>query len=332
MKYLITILTLLMSSHELLSQLIIHESQYENYPDSIRHVYGISGYSCLEGDYSIEQDGFKIDLCVFENNLPDQWVNIFGINVPNPSGASQYEVQTFTNMFEIQEGGCVSGNPGFLDSSNYIVDIDMLNNEYLGLDVENKGLDAIYLSQHSIDTIKVLLGSYNYLGSLIDQTVNSDLENEISLDVCCVLDEDGFPGINIIECLIPVDENILNYLLKINLYNHDSILECSFDDSLIIDFIHIPFNNPITSSIESNHLNDSGLFEVFPNPANDLLNIKRNISAPSELTILNNLGQTISTHLLQSQESKIDCSGLAPGVYYLQIGSQSVQKLLVTSN
>ena len=90
------------------------------------------------------------------------------------------------------------------------------------------------------------------------------------------------------------------------------------------------------TSIENNGVNFG--FELFPNPASDLLNIKTQAydGKEIEMSIVSidgkNLFQTTTFQVLDGETHSIDISGLPPGLFFVKLKSgkyQSVKKLVV---
>lgn len=70
-------------------------------------------------------------------------------------------------------------------------------------------------------------------------------------------------------------------------------------------------------------------FDVYPNPASEVLNIrmKNNLSLEN-VTVYNNLGQIVKT----AQQNTIDVSTFSPGVYFVEITTnqgKAVKKVIV---
>ncbi len=56
---------------------------------------------------------------------------------------------------------------------------------------------------------------------------------------------------------------------------------------------------------------------IYPNPANNLVNIKTTNGAYSSASIINTLGQLLLEQTLQATDTSIDIQSLAPGIYYI---------------
>lgn len=76
-------------------------------------------------------------------------------------------------------------------------------------------------------------------------------------------------------------------------------------------------------------------FEVYPNPAENIVNIRvQDLQNPKgyELRLLNSLGQIVKTLRMGSTQSSIDLNGLSNGVYFVQLnwnGGSLSKKLIV---
>jgi hypothetical protein len=74
---------------------------------------------------------------------------------------------------------------------------------------------------------------------------------------------------------------------------------------------------------------------VFPNPATEQLTIivgEHYRMSNNECRILNTAGQLVYTSTINSQQSTIDVSNLASGIYFVQVvmdGKVSVKKVVV---
>jgi hypothetical protein len=71
---------------------------------------------------------------------------------------------------------------------------------------------------------------------------------------------------------------------------------------------------------------------IYPNPANGMFTIES--PADMEVTLLNELGQVISTYnLTQQNERKIKVSGIAEGVYFIKGSNGSLtvhERIIIT--
>lgn len=90
-----------------------------------------------------------------------------------------------------------------------------------------------------------------------------------------------------------------------------------------------PLNcNVFTSLVENNFENE---FSLYPNPANDELNLKWYSRNNISITIYNSAGQELSTTHLSNQNESIDISELMNGIYFLRFidGNRIGMKKLV---
>jgi len=86
-----------------------------------------------------------------------------------------------------------------------------------------------------------------------------------------------------------------------------------------------PYNFILNSSTTGTDLLSESKFEVYPNPATDLITIKsnNNISLSSTYIINDQLGRRIMMGKLNNEATTIDISQLESGLYFLQVGQQS---------
>lgn len=85
-----------------------------------------------------------------------------------------------------------------------------------------------------------------------------------------------------------------------------------------------------TSEHKTANLNENVLQNttVYPNPVEDYLNIEFPfLISETNLEILDNLGKTVMHKSISNQNSKIDLSKLKPGIYFLKIEIDGVEKL-----
>ena len=87
----------------------------------------------------------------------------------------------------------------------------------------------------------------------------------------------------------------------------------STDCSLFTGFEEVAFQN----------------LKVFPNPANDLINIERNSSETVDFQIIDLLGRVLLSDQLTSQNQSFNVSKLEKGLYFLKVDGQLI-KLLIT--
>ncbi|CAN5358833.1 hypothetical protein BH09BAC5_BH09BAC5_02250 [soil metagenome] len=75
-------------------------------------------------------------------------------------------------------------------------------------------------------------------------------------------------------------------------------------------------------------------YSVFPNPASNEISISNIENTTVELSIINNLGQTILSERLEPNTNKIDISNFAPGIYFFLLqdaeGFTSYEKINIS--
>jgi len=89
----------------------------------------------------------------------------------------------------------------------------------------------------------------------------------------------------------------------------------------------------LINNIEDQHTNNFA-FQFFPNPVSDKLTLQFNQSQQENLSlaIYNVSGQLVQTKILNQNQPVIDVSGLAEGVYMLELKSEGLsgkQKLII---
>jgi len=155
---------------------------------------------------------------------------------------------------------------------------------------------------YTFEIWKTLKGkSFKYLkyeGKVVDNVITKIPGNEelISLQRCWIV--------------LNSDTAKNNYFLYFDL-NGDNFP----DDSLK------PTKNITTGIEELALLNDEGTFSIYPNPANDLLNIiSQNESPLGEIRIYNIQGELVLLNNSSSLNAKINLSNFSPGIYFIRKG------------
>jgi hypothetical protein len=92
----------------------------------------------------------------------------------------------------------------------------------------------------------------------------------------------------------------------------------SEDGMSYVDSVDIMVNS--TADINSI---DFEQLHIFPNPANDIVNIKNN--APFTYTLMNAVGTIILTSENESTQSKLTISGLSNGIYFLLLRTNEAE-------
>lgn len=72
-------------------------------------------------------------------------------------------------------------------------------------------------------------------------------------------------------------------------------------------------------------------FQLFPNPTNNQLTIKRSYSGTAKISVCNMLGEVVIEKEIEEEKAVINVSGLANGVYFIRIdegNNSSVQKFM----
>ena len=101
----------------------------------------------------------------------------------------------------------------------------------------------------------------------------------------------------------------------------------TLDNSGVLNFVLINCPSLSVGLIETNE--PRGEFIIFPNPADNKVNVKYDNPSTRKLkyTIFNSLGQILDSGKIRSNNYEIDVSGLASGFYVIAIFDKSGNKL-----
>ncbi len=77
-------------------------------------------------------------------------------------------------------------------------------------------------------------------------------------------------------------------------------------------------SDPVYVLITGINNHDATMFQIFPNPATDLVNVKTPVEMTS-IRVLNNLGQVVVDEVLNTQIFQIDVSQFESGIYYIKL-------------
>ncbi len=115
-----------------------------------------------------------------------------------------------------------------------------------------------------------------------------------------------------------------------------SSLNC-FSDNLI-SIKTVTTNCDLTSGLEEFGLNEENEFSIYPNPANEILNVFSNdsITNPYILTISNRLGEVVSSNAVENtKQFTLKTNNLRSGIYFITITQNNKQfsrKLIINKN
>ena len=76
---------------------------------------------------------------------------------------------------------------------------------------------------------------------------------------------------------------------------------------------------------------EKSVFQMGPNPCDDLLNIQRGSTEAIDISIIDALGRTVQKEVIYGQRISLDVSGLKPGLYTVSLGEERHQakKLII---
>lgn len=83
------------------------------------------------------------------------------------------------------------------------------------------------------------------------------------------------------------------------------------------------------STSTNDHLHNKFQFQVYPNPAEDVITIENNFSETMDFTIFSPLGNTVLSGQVDANLSTINVSALPPNIYFLEIEKQTIKFIKV---
>jgi hypothetical protein len=126
------------------------------------------------------------------------------------------------------------------------------------------------------------------------------------------------------------DSIVLNISPAITIYGKFSIV-IEATDSLGTSIEQTTFHVNVTKFVDVKNVNNNYLFEIYPNPASDLLNV-RNIEAGSILQIFDITGNEILSKVLNSSIEVLNVTNFSKGIYMMKVtgkNSNETKKLVV---
>jgi len=93
-------------------------------------------------------------------------------------------------------------------------------------------------------------------------------------------------------------------------------------------------NCDMTLAIKVQQKNKFSSVNIFPNPANTILNVQMNEAKNIRFKIVNTIGEELISEEIKKPEFKIDISALPDGIYFLRIteGEKNFSKKLVVQH
>ena len=120
------------------------------------------------------------------------------------------------------------------------------------------------------------------------------------------------------------------YPIKVAYFQAEGGAQCQllWKTSSGVDSMVIPTKNLYADPLDNKNIGDNILFDVFPNPVSDLLNIHFTLDTPERVTfrLVNALGQTVreytDNYIVGRYEHTLHVGQLAAGVYFMHITYQ----------
>jgi hypothetical protein len=217
--------------------------------------------------------------------------------------------------------GTLISNPNFPNSSNMFDGIfnikqDTLNN-LIGI------FDDDSSSTLSLVNIDRTNGVYSYIDTLRDfsnyipfQSVYNKYTNAYSFNALDLNSNSRYYSYNSSNGSL-----ISNPLYPILPDTNDNITELQIDNSTGIIY-GLYWDNNFTIGL--NELEDLNKVSIFPNPTDDVLNIKMENELIHNIELFNNAGQLVVAQKGMSNKSlKLNLEDVGSGIYYLRISSKS---------
>jgi len=295
--------------------------------------------------------GCTIDSCIFINNILAADVGSISIVMNNifinnqtglglEPGAPQYSYLIKQCIFCNNKTACNNGSEGVDSlincnfSENHIALKQALCHYMSGNIFTNN--DTAIFAYYTIDSTYTMLGNYiyhNQVGLLFN---GGDAINIINNKICnntlynlkysspsnAVLSNNCWCDTDSATIRSKIYDGYVNVAL--GLVNFSPYIHCDSSALATIQPINCQTVVIITDAEENaNHL-INGELEIFPNPASDqiTLNLSKDISK-AQFKIFNILGEMKYSSFISSQKTTIDISGLANGVYLIEVNTEN---------
>jgi hypothetical protein len=116
----------------------------------------------------------------------------------------------------------------------------------------------------------------------------------------------------------PVSEGTHTYTWK---YQKDMMMEAGWDCVWIDDIIF-----PCSSFTNIEEIENENI-RIYPNPANDKINIELKNETKGNVVITNQLGQVVKEMNIDGKELTIDVEDLTSGIYFINVSNQRMKFL-----
>lgn len=128
--------------------------------------------------------------------------------------------------------------------------------------------------------------------------------------------------------LLPITSSTDKFIVQLYPNGQEGTLSMTYKIFALNDpdnFVEVIFDYTVTPSTTSvGEVAAPERLEVFPNPANDLVQVRNNSGAAMPLRLLSANGQCLQTLVLAGMEAKIlDISMQAPGLYFFVVQTNS---------
>lgn len=165
----------------------------------------------------------------------------------------------------------------------------------------NQKGEAIWIAE--IDSLGNIKSGDTYGGSMMDDVAKMTKTNDNSLLLSCASSSNDYDVVN------------------------PYTWSCWCAEGWIVKL------NPLSVvGIKENQLGNNN-FSIYPNPANDIIQINTSTSLINEnYYIVNTLGQTVLSGKLGNDYSTIDFQTLQAGIYFLQLGNKQTQSYKIIKN
>lgn len=258
------------------------------------------------------------------SNLSDSSEYSFIAYAINSTGTSESSVQVFSTLNASDASDCVVANP-YDTSSNDITD-GHLGQSFIACETGTLQSIAVLVTFESTstgETINLYSGEIinptNLIGSVTGQTFTENGGNATNLDVT------DFSGqnINLISGQVytfdvPTTANLV-YTTDNGYTNGDLFFNGSANGGNYDLIFEVVIEDSSTLGLEKNDLENA--ISLYPNPIEDVLNIKTNDIKIEQAVLYDLLGKSIKR--FDAEKENVDFSTITAGIYMLKLETDS---------